>query len=222
MISCFIIGLILILIGIQIQLHLNNYFKSHHQHEEDFLNTILNFHFSNGTIRSSIEKITPVNYDILTQTMSHHNTPSTTKIHPNQNSLLFDIELENEIFKKECLRSNYQEQIQNEIIRFVNRSAVDVIRNLIFSFRQYQLGNEEIKIILEKIENDFKQQNSFNLPKNSIERIKYLLQTINHLELYFPAIHKQLSMDQISNSTSLNQQSSPISVLHPHVHFLKK
>jgi hypothetical protein len=102
------------------QLHLNNYFKSSHKPEQDFLDTILNFRFSNGTIRSSIEKPTPVNYDILTQTLSHHNTPSTTKITRNDNLLLFDIDKENEIFRKECFKFNYQEQLKNEIIRLVN------------------------------------------------------------------------------------------------------
>jgi hypothetical protein len=87
-------------------------------------------------------------------------------------------------------------------------------------FRQYQLDNEEIKMILNKIEKNFKQQNL--LPKNSIERIKYLLKTIDNLDNYFPTIHKQLSLDQISNSISLDHQSSPISVSHPHVHFLIK
>ena len=116
-ILCFLIGLILILLGLVTQLHLNDYFKSSHKSEEDFLDTILNFQFSHGTIRSSIEKITPVNYDILTQTISHHNTPSTIKTYPNDNLLLFDIEEENRIFQKEYFRSNYQEQIQNEILR---------------------------------------------------------------------------------------------------------
>jgi len=78
-------------------------------------------------------------------------------------------------------------------------------------------------MILNKIENNFKQENDFNLlPNNSIERIKYLLNTIDNLDLYFPTIHKQLSLDQISNSISLDHQSSPISVSHPHVHFLIK
>ena len=111
-----IIGFVLILIGIITQLHINNYLKSDHKHEKDFLETILNFHFSNGTIRSSIEKTTPVDYDILTQTISHHNTPSTTKIFPD---VLFDMEKENAIFRKECLHFNHQEQMQNEIIRLV-------------------------------------------------------------------------------------------------------
>jgi len=84
--------------------------KSSHKTEEDFFDTILNFHLSNGTIQSSIDKTTPVNYDILTQTISYHNTPSTTKIYPNDNLLLFDIDEENEIFKKECL-----DQISNSI-----------------------------------------------------------------------------------------------------------
>lgn len=44
----------------------NNYFQSDHKHKKDFLNTILNFHLSNGTIGSSIDKTTPVNYGILT------------------------------------------------------------------------------------------------------------------------------------------------------------
>ncbi len=113
---CCSIGFVLILIGIITQLHLNDYLKTPHKHEEDFLNTILNFHFSNGTIRSSIERTTPVNYDILT---SRHNTPSTTHVYPNDNLLLFDIEEENKIFKNECLRFNYQEQIHNEVIRLV-------------------------------------------------------------------------------------------------------
>jgi hypothetical protein len=55
---------------------LNNYLTNHDKHEEEFLDTILNLQFSNGTIRSSIDKSTPVNYDLLTQTMSHHSTPS--------------------------------------------------------------------------------------------------------------------------------------------------
>ncbi|CAF0795952.1 unnamed protein product [Rotaria sordida] len=200
-IMCFLIGLIFIFIGTITHLHLNNYLKSPYKHEENFLDTILNFHFSNGTIGSVIEKTTPVNYDILTQTISHHNTPSTTKIYPNDNLLLFDIDEENKIFQKECLHFNHQEKIQNEIIR------------------QYQLGNDEIKTILKTIENDFQQQNHLELPKNSIERIKYLLEKIDNLDLYFPTIHKQLSMDQISDSTSLDHHSSPISVSHPHVHF---
>jgi len=99
---------------------LNNYFKSYHKNKENFLDRILNFHFSNGTIQSSIDKITPVNYDILTQTISQHNTPSTTKIYPNENFFLFDIDEEKKIFQKESLYFNYQEKIRNEIIRLVN------------------------------------------------------------------------------------------------------
>ncbi|CAF4406687.1 unnamed protein product, partial [Rotaria sp. Silwood2] len=87
---------------------------------------------------------------------------------------------------------------------------------------QYQLGNDEIKTILKTIEHDFQQQNHLDLPKNSIERIKYLLENIDNLDLYFPTIHKQLSMDQISDYICLDQHSSPISVSHPHVHFRMK
>ncbi|CAF4111667.1 unnamed protein product, partial [Rotaria sp. Silwood1] len=119
-VMCFLIGLILIFVGIITHLHLNNYFKSSQKHE-DFLDTILNFHFSNGTIGSAIEKTTPVNYDILTQTISHHNTPSTTKVYPNDDLLLFDIDEENKIFQQECLHLNHQEKIQKEIIRLVIR-----------------------------------------------------------------------------------------------------
>ncbi|CAF3322291.1 unnamed protein product [Rotaria sp. Silwood1] len=202
-VMCFLIGLILIFMGIITHLHLNNYFKSSQKHE-DFLDTILNFHFSNGTIGSAIEKTTPVNYDILTQTISHHNTPSTTKVYPNDDLLLFDIDEENKIFQQECLHLNHQEKIQKEIIR------------------QYQLDNDDVKAILKTIENDFQQHNHINLPKNSIERIKYLLEKIDNLDLYFPTIHKQLSMDQLSDSISLDHHSSPISASHPHVHFRMK
>ncbi|CAF2998992.1 unnamed protein product [Rotaria socialis] len=203
-IICFLIGLIFISIGIITQLHLNDYLKSSHKHDEDFLDTILNFHFSNGTLGSGIERATPVNYDILTQGLSHQNTPSTTKIHQNDDLLLFDIDEENEIFQKECLHINHQEKLQNEIIR------------------QYELGNEEIKATLKTIENEFQQQKNGNLPENSIERIRDLLEKVDHLDLYFPTIHQQISMDEISNSISLDHQPSPISVLHPHVHFRMK
>lgn len=131
MIFCFLIGFILIIFGIIIQLHFNNYLKSSNKHEEDFLDTILNCHLSNGTMRSVMEKPTPVNYDIITQTLSHHNTPSTTKVYPNDNLLLFDIDEENKIFQKECLRSNHQEKILNEIIRCVlaiNKILKDLIK----------------------------------------------------------------------------------------------
>jgi hypothetical protein len=84
-ILCFLIGFILILLGILTQLHLTNYLQSSDKPKENFLDTILNFHFSTGTIRSSIERTTPVNYDILTQTISRHTTP---KIYPNDNLFL--------------------------------------------------------------------------------------------------------------------------------------
>lgn len=109
-IICLIIGFILILIGIVTQLHLNDYLKSSSKPEKDFLDTI----FSIGTIRSSIERSTPVSYDILTQTISHHNTPSTTKTYQNNDLLLFDIEKENEIFKKECLRISNSTSVDHQ------------------------------------------------------------------------------------------------------------
>ena len=80
-------------------------------------------------------------------------------------------------------------------------------------FRQYQLGNEEIKLILKQIENNRREETQISIGKNSIEWIKYLLKTIDHLEDYFPNIHQQFSIDH---------QSSSISVSHPHVHFLMK
>ena len=85
-ILCFLIGLILILFGIITQLHQTDYLKSSDKHKNNSLDTILNFRFSTGTIRSSIERTTPVDYDILTQTISHHTTPN---ISPNNDLLLF-------------------------------------------------------------------------------------------------------------------------------------
>lgn len=120
-IMCSIIGFILIFLGILTQLYLTDYLKASHKHKEDALDTILNFHFSSGTVESNIEKTKPINYDILTQAISHQNTPSMTKIDADHDSLLFDIDEENKIFQKECLHLSHQEKLRNEIIRFDNR-----------------------------------------------------------------------------------------------------
>lgn len=119
-IICFLIGFIGILIGILSQFHLNNYFKSQDRQQENFFDTILNYPSSNENLQSSFEKVTPVNYDILTQTISQHNTPLVSKTYPNKNLLLFDMNEENQIFQHEPMKSNYYKQIENQIIRFVD------------------------------------------------------------------------------------------------------
>lgn len=58
------------------------------------------------------------------------------------------------------------------------------------------------------------QQNTQNLPKNSIERIKCLLEKIDNLDLYFPAIHKEVSSNQTTNSINSNNQTSAMPRSH--------
>lgn len=73
--------------------------------------------------------------------------------------------------------------------------------------------------MLNKIERDFPQDTRENLSENPIERIKYLLQATDHLEIHFPSIHQQLSTD----SFSLDRPSAPISAAAPsHVKLSKK
>jgi len=96
-IICFFIGFIGILIGLLIQCHLNNYFKIQDRQADNFFDTILNYPSSHDNQQSSFEKITPVNYDILTQTISQHNTPLINRTNPNRNLLLFDINKENQV-----------------------------------------------------------------------------------------------------------------------------